>query len=121
MPAAVGEAPGTATFAPGPNSYTGALHPAGPLAVPVVSLDHLRREGELPGPDLLKIDVEGAEVEVLRGALDVLRAARPVVVLATHGAAADRRCRELLGGLGYAVAPVEGDPLEWSELMARPA
>ncbi len=42
----------------------------------VVTLDSLK----LPDPDLIKIDVEGHEANVLRGALGVLKRARPIVV-----------------------------------------
>jgi len=43
-------------------------------SVPVVRLDDVARERDLVGPFVVKVDVEGAELEVLSGALDVLRA-----------------------------------------------
>ena len=46
--------------------------------VPTTTLDALARE--LAPPDLVKIDVEGAEDLVLRGGRDLLENARPVVV-----------------------------------------
>lgn len=39
-----------------------------PRAVPSVTLDDLQREKELRAPFLMKIDVQGAELDVLRGA-----------------------------------------------------
>jgi FkbM family methyltransferase len=36
-------------------------------------------------PSVIKIDVEGAEMEVLQGAVKTLRAARPTVLLEVHG------------------------------------
>jgi FkbM family methyltransferase len=58
----------------------------GPLAsvarseqnVLTVSLDWLAER--YPAPQLLKIDVEGAEVEVLQGALDLISTNRPIVI-----------------------------------------
>jgi FkbM family methyltransferase len=47
------------------------------LEVPVVTLDSL----ELPQLSAMKIDAEGAEYEVLRGARDTLRRCRPVLTL----------------------------------------
>jgi FkbM family methyltransferase len=43
-------------------------------SVPVVRLDDIAVERELVGPFVVKVDVEGAELEVLSGALEVLRA-----------------------------------------------
>ncbi len=42
-------------------------------SVPMVRLDDLAAEHRLPGPFVIKVDVEGAELEVLSGALDLLR------------------------------------------------
>jgi FkbM family methyltransferase len=119
-PVAVGEAPGTSSFAPGPNSYTGALSPTGPLTVAVASLDDMHAAGLLPEPDLIKIDVEGGEERVLLGARRLIRMAQPSLVVATHGEHADQGCREVLRTLGYSVSPLQYDPDEGPELMARP-
>lgn len=42
-------------------------------SVPVVTLDQIVRERKLRGPFVVKVDVEGAELEVLSGALEVLQ------------------------------------------------
>jgi FkbM family methyltransferase len=47
--------------------------------VMVVTLDWLSEQ--LATPDLIKIDVEGAEDRVLRGAIELLRVHRPVVIV----------------------------------------
>ena len=50
------------------------IHGESPAAreVPLVSLDDFLREHEVPHIDLLKIDVEGAELAVLRGAREAI-------------------------------------------------
>lgn len=53
--------------------------------VRVARLDSLIREGSVPRPDLMKIDVEGAEVDVLEGATETLTTARPILFIDLHG------------------------------------
>jgi FkbM family methyltransferase len=67
----------------------------GSLKVKVVSLDGFGGD-----PDVIKIDVEGAEAEVLRGAHDLLRRCRPALLVALHD---DRgpECVRLLSDAGY--------------------
>jgi FkbM family methyltransferase len=49
-------------------------------AVPVVRLDDIVNERGLTGPFVLKVDVEGAELDVLSGGLEVLRASELVLM-----------------------------------------
>ncbi|MDQ3675984.1 MAG: FkbM family methyltransferase [Actinomycetota bacterium] len=53
--------------------------------VRTVALDDLVSSGEAPAPDVVKIDVEGAELDVIAGMPDLLRAPRPVVICEMHG------------------------------------
>jgi hypothetical protein len=55
----------------------------------------------------MKIDVEGAEMGVLRGAERVLRKYRPVLFVATHGEELERDCHAFLRDLGYRVEVFE--------------
>jgi FkbM family methyltransferase len=80
--------------------------------VPSVALDELA-ERERP-PNLIKLDVEGAEAHVLRGARRILAEARPLVVCELHGELERREVLELLAG--YRIEPVEGG----SRIVARP-
>jgi FkbM family methyltransferase len=52
-------------------------------------------------PDFIKCDVEGAEVEVFRGAARLLREKRPAIVCEMHGDANHRTLVGELGNLGY--------------------
>jgi FkbM family methyltransferase len=53
--------------------------------VAVARLDTLMASGNLPVPDVMKIDTEGAEALVIAGAAETLRAHRPRLTVATHG------------------------------------
>ncbi len=64
---------------------------------------------------LMKIDVEGAELEVLRGAEATLAEQRPPLVIEVHGfalpdfGASVAEVRDFLGRLGYRERRLEGD------------
>jgi len=74
----------------------------------VTTLDDVVDAGARP-PDLLKVDVEGAELDVLEGATRVIDRARPVVVCEVDDADARRAetkteaVRGFLAGRGYGV------------------
>jgi FkbM family methyltransferase len=57
---------------------------------------------------LIKIDVEGAELHVLKGGREVLGLHCPVVVLEAQDATATRECGKILGALGYEVVFIGG-------------
>ncbi|NHK97927.1 FkbM family methyltransferase [Rubrivivax benzoatilyticus] len=57
------------------------VEPSGALVVPVRTIDSIVAEAGIDRLDLLKIDVEGYESEVLRGARETLRTFRPTVVM----------------------------------------
>jgi FkbM family methyltransferase len=83
---------------------------AADVEVRLRSLDSLWRELEKPAVKLVKIDVEGAELEVLAGGREVLETCNPVVIVeAGPGGAADA-VYELLTGLGYD----EATPMEFA-------
>lgn len=82
--------------------------------VPMVPLDDFL--GDLPGTDFLKIDCEGGELAVLRGARQLLEQQTPVVLVEQkpgHGAKyglGDRDALLFLRGLGYMVRQeISGD------------
>ena len=56
---------------------------------------------------LMKIDVEGAELNVLEAASRMLARARPAIFLATHGAQVHRECCDLLRAAGYSLRPID--------------
>ncbi len=72
---------------------------AGPAhVVPTLALDdYVRRTGLVP--NLIKMDIEGAEYDALRGAEATVESARPHLILETY--VEDERCLRLLRSLGY--------------------
>lgn len=98
---AVGRAAGVATLHlavhPGGAVLASAGAPpdaAGTIEVPVVVLDELVETGALPPPDLVKIDVEGAEEDVLAGLRRTIERHHPALLIEVDGpAAADLEAR----------------------------
>jgi FkbM family methyltransferase len=70
------------------------------IQVDAVSLDdYVQIE---PAPDFLKCDVEGAEVEVFRGAQRLLTEKRPSIICEMHSDANHRLLLEMFAHFGYA-------------------
>ena len=52
-------------------------------------------------PNILKIDVEGFEYDVLKGAEEVLKRYSPRIIIETHSAKLREKCHEFLSEKGY--------------------
>lgn len=91
------------------------------LAVETVCIDDVVFSEWRAVPSVVKIDVEGAELNVLRGMSRTLREVRPVVVYEIddeHHAAFDqkrRACEDFLAGFGYRVEalPPSYPDIQW--------
>lgn len=70
-----------------------------------VALDDFIRDS--PPPDAIKCDVEGAEMEVLRGGENLLRTVRPWILCEMHSAANDQAARDFIARLGYSFESVD--------------
>ena len=124
-PFALADAPGALTFAYPQELGFGSAEPAirdGLLAAgaerltfPVTTLDAEVAAGHAPPPDLVKIDVEGLELAVLRGMERLLRERAPDLLIEIHGA--DRGAKEanaaavlsFLEAHGYECHHIESD------------
>lgn len=87
----LGEVPGELVFSENPNDPTvcAVLPMSSMLAnncykVPVTTLDTFAAERELVRVDFLKVDVEGYELEVLRGGAGMIKKNRPKIAIAAN-------------------------------------
>jgi FkbM family methyltransferase len=94
-----------------------------------ISLDSFCKDRGI-APEIIKIDVEGAEVGVLRGARRLLREQRPLLILSVHPTKiqmAGERVEgifQLLSEVGYEVLTIEGRPVQQfalDEYIASPS
>jgi FkbM family methyltransferase len=96
------------------------FEPARAVRVRTRTLDSFCRASGLR-PGLLKIDVEGHELEVLEGGKESVERLRPLLVVELlPGAPAKRALFGWLGGLGYRIAAVEPQglvPVESAEAL----
>ena len=81
-----------------------------------ISLDQFCADSGLR-PEIIKVDVEGAELAVLRGARNTLRRDRPTLFLSVHpaelsllGESVDSLMREI-DDLGYVCLEIDGEPV----------
>jgi FkbM family methyltransferase len=127
LPAAVGAAPGISTFHIASrnratshldgfgSSQTGGTRAA--QLVPTFTLDGLLTH--FPAPDVVKIDVEGAEHAVLSGGRRLLGDIRPTVICEVTGRNAEA-VGDLLRGHGYRIVDAEVPPPARRPLTAAP-
>lgn len=90
------------------------------IQVRTVALDGLLATGKIQPPSVMKIDVEGAELMVLRGAQELLANHRPTLFMEIHSPELARDCRTLLEQTGYDVQVLERDARAVCHFHAQP-
>jgi FkbM family methyltransferase len=105
------------------NSGAAHLVPGG--KIPVVTLDGFCKEHAVNRLDVIKIDVEGSELRVLRGALRTLETLRPAILLelnsrALHASGASvEEILDLLDGLRYRIETVRRRRLASRDMLTK--
>lgn len=110
--AAVADTQSLSGFNIAPSRAMGSLSEGADYWVPTVSLDQAIASYGLLPPDIIKLDVEGAESRVLAGAEALLRAGKATWLIALHGDAQRTQCLNVLQSYGYRVHRVDGIALE---------
>ena len=121
--AAVSDTAGVIRMADGDSPSEFHVAPEGTWAIRAVTLDGWHAKTASRTPDLIKVDVEGAEAAVLRGGARLFAEHRPTVYLALHGEHQRRECGRLLDQWGYRTTSLERGqaPETSSEWLAEPA
>ena len=119
---ALSDSDGAASFSLGADANRGGLTDVhvepgrgGTIDVRTATIDTLVADGSIPAPDVIKMDIEGAEVEALLGAQRTLAGSHPTLIIEVHG-----RPDELMSTLtraGYVTHLLEADGqasgIEW--------
>lgn len=74
--------------------------------VKMMKLDNYVEETKLK-PNVLKVDVEGAEMKVLNGAINTLKNERPICIISTHSEKLHSSCKIFFENLNYRVSNLE--------------
>jgi FkbM family methyltransferase len=92
---AVSDYCGTAKFDATTDRVLGSISANGNFTVQTTTIDQMVQDHGVI-PNYLKIDVEGGEAAVLRGARQVLKNHRPIVFVATHSPEVHKECIGIL-------------------------
>lgn len=107
---ALADVAGETTFSVMPESSMGKLDqsnfdsgdsPAGKIPVTLDTIDTMISDGRLTPAQLLKIDVEGAEILVLQGGAKFIKELRPLFYIEAHSHELAKGCVDFLTPLGY--------------------
>ena len=104
----------TVRFNFGDNRSAGHISNDGEIEVETISIDEFISQGN-PSPDIIKMDIEGAEYDALFGAKKLLRTKKPVIFLATHSSELRAECLKLLAEFDYTVTSIDNKPIEESD------
>lgn len=111
---------GTAFFSTEETRAMGKLEPSGNLSVQTAPLDALLKEQRVAPPDVIKMDIEGAEYLALLGARECFARYRPKLFLATHGRKVQEDCWNLLASWNYEMEYTSRPSPDRAELFAWP-
>lgn len=91
--------------------------------VDTVRADTLLGQARVPPPELVKLDVEGAEFLVLAGGTDMLATVRPTLVVEVHHIVTMFHVQQLLASLGYTLTIIHSEDGVTSRchILAKPS
>jgi FkbM family methyltransferase len=92
------------------------------ILVHLVCLDTWVFKQKQPRPAVIKIDVEGAEVDVLDGAMRTLKECHPRILIEAHSEKLAALCTQKLSELGYQICQLEEgllNPEDTRHLIAK--
>lgn len=109
---AVSDKEGVLSFNKTATSVAGKLDEQGDSKVNVVKLSKMVAEGKIAIPDLVKMDIEGAEVNVLKDMKQIFTEKKPVLFVSTHGKEVHLACVALLKDMGYILKALDRTDME---------
>lgn len=91
------------------------------IKIKAITSDTLISENTVLPPDIMKIDVEGAELQVLTGALQLLKSRKPILVIEIHSLLMMFYIQELLKNSSYALKIIDEEEERFTKtILALP-
>ena len=92
---------GSAKFDLDTGTGTGKISSSGILEIEVKSLDALYNDGVIEAPEFIKMDIEGGELNALKGGENILKKYMPILNISTHGEEIHKNCVKFIESIGY--------------------
>jgi hypothetical protein len=99
----------------------GRLQATGDYRVRTTTLDSLLHEQQIPPPDYIKMDIEGAEFSALLGGTLCFQKHKPKLFLATHGKQVHGECCRLLQSWSFETRLIGEPSPDRAEILAVPS
>jgi FkbM family methyltransferase len=82
----------------------------------ITSLDQYVKDNTLTGPSLIKIDIEGAEIDCLRGGHELINKYKPIMLIEFHDLSLLKEGYHLLESWGYSLTSQDGTTINVKQL-----
>jgi FkbM family methyltransferase len=89
------------------DSATSRLDNSGSFKVKTVSLDNLVKNKKILPPNVIKIDVEGAELKVLLGAKELIEKYKPIIFIALDNPDTKEKVIQMIKNFGYNILDLD--------------
>jgi len=110
--AAVSDSTGLRRFDPTVHDSAGHFSSDGAVSVQTIGLDDFFFKGQsIRPPSAIKVNAEGAEMEVLLGGRGIIKEYSPLIFLSTHSPEIHAQCSELLTSTGYSLQHLAADKI----------
>lgn len=118
VPFAVSDKTKMVLFKEALHTSEGKIDTTGSLPVFSVTLDDFIKQYDYR-PSIIKIDVEGSELELIKSGMQYLTDTKPILLLSTHSDLLKSDCLKLLASYGYSsIRPLNGKSIEKSQEFA---
>lgn len=110
--AAVSDSTGVRSFDPTVHDSAGHFSTDGGVSVQTIGLDDFFLKGQgIRPPSAIKINAEGAEMEVFLGGRATIEKFSPLIFLSTHSPEIHAQCSEFLTSVGYSLEHLAADKI----------